>query len=209
MLIHNSSLADEIYALNAIYSEGQFAATYSDAHHTTVSMRLPGLSYSFLLHVLDDYPQSPPKVLGVDNLVESLKQEVQQNAVYLGACVQAVHSSESVCLYDAIEEFQNVYTVLQAHTRQSRDPREDAQLNSAKRAIILKDLAARARAKASAGGHESITTDSRFDVVDCVVCMDAFFRVDVVSLECRHLFCRDCLHGTFGPPPSYFGVWTN
>ncbi|OAL37677.1 hypothetical protein AYO20_03184 [Fonsecaea nubica] len=163
------SLADEIYALNAIYGEGQFAATYSDAHHTTVSMRLPGLSYSFLLHVLDDYPQSPPKVLGVDNLVESLKQEVQQNAVYLGACVQAVHSSESVCLYDAIEEFQNVYTVLQAHTRQSRDPREDAQLNSAKRAIILKDLAARTRAKASAGGHESITTDSRFDVVDCVV----------------------------------------
>ncbi|OAP62688.1 hypothetical protein AYL99_01915 [Fonsecaea erecta] len=192
--IHNPSLADEIYALNAIYGEGLIGATFSDTHHTTVSIRLPGLDYSFLLRVLNDYPQSSPQVLGVDSLVESTKQDVQQNAVYLGACVQAVHYPETVCLYDAIEEFKTVHRALQAHFGQSGDTEEDAQHKSARRAAILKNLAVRAKLKAETRGRqESGTTDAPLDVVDCVVCMDPFFRVDVVTLKCRHSFCLECL----------------
>ncbi|OQV06881.1 hypothetical protein CLAIMM_11395 [Cladophialophora immunda] len=195
MLIHNTSLAEEVYALNAIYGEGRIAVTFSDAHHTTVAVRLPGLDYSFLLRVLDDYPRSCPQVLGVDNLVESTKPEVQQNAVYLGACVQAVHYPESVCLYDAIEEFETVHKALQAHVPPSEDTEKESQLQSARRAVILKDLATRARAKVDVRAQQSVIADSPFDVVDCVVCMDPFFRVDVVSLKCRHSFCLGCLHG--------------
>ncbi|KIW33312.1 uncharacterized protein PV07_00170 [Cladophialophora immunda] len=194
MLIHNTSLAEEVYALNAIYGEGRIAVTFSDAHHTTVAVRLPGLDYSFLLRVLDDYPRSCPQVLGVDNLVESTKPEVQQNAVYLGACVQAVHYPESVCLYDAIEEFETVHKALQAHVPPSEDTEKESQLQSARRAVILKDLATRARAKVDVRAQQSVIADSPFDVVDCVVCMDPFFRVDVVSLKCRHSFCLGCLH---------------
>ncbi|OAL31990.1 hypothetical protein AYO22_00860 [Fonsecaea multimorphosa] len=145
MLIHNPSLADEIYALNAIYGEGSMSATFSDANHTTVSVKLPGFNYSFLLRVFDDYPQSSPQVLGVDSLAESRKQEVQQNAVYLGACVPAVHYPGTVCLYDAIEEFNTVHKALQAHIQQPGDTEEDSQRKSAQRAAILRRLAVRAK----------------------------------------------------------------
>ncbi|KIW87965.1 uncharacterized protein Z519_11550 [Cladophialophora bantiana CBS 173.52] len=198
MLVHNAVLAEEIYALNAIYGEGLIVATFSDAHHTTVSIRLPAFSYSFLLRVLGDYPRSPPHVLGVDNLVESTKQEVRQNIVYLGACVRAVHHPENVCLYDAIEEFKVVHKALQAHNRQPEDADEASQLKSARRSTILRDLAIRASAKQiDPGNQESAAEHSPFDIVGCAVCMEPFFRVDVVDLKCRHSFCLECLHGKF------------
>ncbi|KIY04160.1 uncharacterized protein Z520_00852 [Fonsecaea multimorphosa CBS 102226] len=185
MLIHNPSLADEIYALNAIYGEGSMSATFSDANHTTVSVKLPGFNYSFLLRVFDDYPQSSPQVLGVDSLAESRKQEVQQNAVYLGACVPAVHYPGTVCLYDAIEEFNTVHKALQAHIQQPGDTEEDSQRKSAQRAAILRRLAVRAKVKAGTGRQESVTADPSFDVVDCAVCMDPFFRVDLNMFKTR------------------------
>ena len=113
MAIYNATLSDEVSVLNAIYGEGLIVATFSDQHHTTLSLKLPVFGFSFYVRVLDDYPQSPPDALGVDDLVESTKAEVQQHSVYFGACVRAVHCPEQVCLFDAIEEFETPYLALQ------------------------------------------------------------------------------------------------
>ena len=201
MLIHNFALADEVSALNAIYGDGLVVATFSDSHHTTLSLKFPGFGFSFLLRVFADYPLSPPDVLGVDDLVESRKPDVQQNAVYFGACVRAVHYPDYVCLFDAINEFETISTSLKLSSQQSDDSDDVVEQKTAQRASILRDLALRARAKADLDRSENFTGDSPFDVVDCSSCLEPFFRVDTANLKCKHSLCPECLHG-LSPQPA-------
>jgi hypothetical protein len=195
MLIHNAALADEVSALNAIYGDGLIVASFSDDHHTTLSLKLPAFGFSFLLRVFDDYPRSPPDMLGVDDLVESLKPGVQQCAVYLGACIRAVHYPESVCLFDAIEEFESIYQSLQPQSQHSDDLDDVLELEPANKAEILRDLALRARAKTDVESAQRPAGDSLFDIVDCSSCLEPFFRVNTANLKCKHSFCDECLRG--------------
>jgi len=194
MLIHNPALADEVCALNAIYGDGTVTATFSDAHHTTVSLRLGGLKYSFLIRILESYPRSAPQVLGVDDLIQSTVPSVQQNAVFFRACVSCVHLPDNVCLFDAIEEFEPLLTLQEQYDPISPTGPSNEAL-SAKRSMMLRDLAARAKAKQN--WRPDHCEDSMFNVVDCAVCMEPFFRVETANLQCHHSFCRGCLHGLF------------
>ncbi|OCT45249.1 hypothetical protein CLCR_06302 [Cladophialophora carrionii] len=193
MLIHNPALADEVAALNAIYGDGVLVASFSNEHHTTLSLKLPAFAFAFLLRVLNDYPQSPPEMLGVDDLVESLKPEVQQAAVYLGACMRAVHCPETVSLFDTIEEFHTIYRSLHPESQQSDGPDHASEEKPASRAEILKDLALRARAKTDVKSTNRLAGESPFDIVDCSACLESFFRIDTANLQCKHSFCDDCL----------------
>jgi hypothetical protein len=194
MDIHNAALADEVDVLNAIYGEGLVIATFSDSHHTTISIRLPALSFSFQIRVLDDYPESPPDVLGIDDLVQSLDPNVQQSCVYFGACVRAVYSPEQVCLFDAINEFDTICSSLGYYSQKSDDSQAVSEHKSVRRAEILRDLAIRARPKTGKNADGRPCADSQFDVVDCSACLEPFFRVDIATLKCRHSLCPECLH---------------
>lgn len=225
MFIYNTVLADEIMALNAIYSDNDrpvVTATFSSEHHTTVSLKIPtldDLSFSFLLRILNDYPKSCPEVLGVDSLVESTRRETQQLIVYLGACLRSVHYPDNVNLFDGIEEFVSLYTSLrdaakeEELARQSEAEASSSALPSASSVPtqddILRELAIRARAKQGAvtgsdQSDDSILEDglkvvvfSPFEVVDCSSCLDPFFRVNAVNLQCRHALCYDCFRGKY------------
>ncbi|EXJ55993.1 hypothetical protein A1O7_08924 [Cladophialophora yegresii CBS 114405] len=164
MFIHNPALADEVSALNAIYGDGVLAASFSSDHHTTLSLKLPSFAFSFLLRVFDDYPQSSPEMIGVDDLVESLKPEAQRAAVYLGACMRAVHCPETVSLFDAIEEFETICRSLDLQCQRSEGVDHVPEAEPANRAEILRDLALRARAKTEV----RLAEESHFDIVDCV-----------------------------------------
>jgi hypothetical protein len=193
VVIRNESLAEEVISLNAIYGEGTINATFSDIHHTTLSLKFLQLGVSFYLRVLDEYPRSPPEVVGVDSLLAST--EIQQYAVYFGACMRAVHSVDQVSLFDAIEEFDSIYESIQASSPGSEDSDAVATEKAERRANLLRNLALRARAKVDMGQSAELTGISPFNVVDCSSCLEPFFRIDTVNLKCRHSLCPECLHG--------------
>ncbi|KAI1624627.1 hypothetical protein EDD37DRAFT_353450 [Exophiala viscosa] len=64
----------------------------------------------------------------------------------------------------------------------------------------LQRLAARARSMRPlmADGYNAKISDvvdsSIPHVVDCAVCMEAFFEVQTANLDCGHSYCRECLH---------------
>ena len=140
-------------------------------------------------------------MLGVDDLVESLKTEVRQNAVYLGARTRAVYDQDKVCLFDAIDEFETICRSLQPRPRRSSDPDGVSEESATRRAMVLRELAIRARAKVNPGRQDYLKGNSPFDVIDCSSCLEPFFRVDTANLECRHSLCPECLHGKF---PSFW-----
>lgn len=223
MLIYNSALADEITALNAIYSDNDqpvLTATFSSEHHTTVSLKIPTLdelSFSFLLRIFNDYPKSCPEVLGIDNLVESTRLEIQQLIVYLNACLRSVHYPDSVNLFDGVEEFVSLYKSLQAAAKEEELSRQSEHENSSSdlpsalpvptQDEILRELAIRARQKQGAETDSDLSnrtaleedskaaTPSPFEVVDCSSCLEPFFRIDAVNLQCRHALCYECFRG--------------
>ncbi|KIX08346.1 uncharacterized protein Z518_03002 [Rhinocladiella mackenziei CBS 650.93] len=192
LVVHNQTLTEEITVLNAIYGDGSVQATFSDNHHSTISLQLPGLNYAFLLRVLDTYPQSQPTVIGVDDLVASLKPVVQQNVVFFGACVAAVHHSGEVCLFDAIQEFNPILEIQRKYAQSNGDQEKHQELMG-ERSLMVRELAIRARERAT--WRPGVGEDSLFAVVDCAACMEPFFRVEMANLVCRHAFCRECLHG--------------
>ena len=206
MLVENAALADEISALNAIYGDGLVVATFSDSHHTTLSLKFPAFGFSFYIRVFNNYPLSPPEVLGIDNLMESRRLEAQQTTVYFSACVRAAYYPESVCLFDAITEFDIIYRSLELSVQQKDDSEEVWEQKAAQRASILRDLALKARAKAGSDRDEYFTGESPFDVVDCSSCLEPFFRVNTANLSCKHSLCPDCLSGksTTNPESASF-----
>ncbi|KAJ9604384.1 hypothetical protein H2200_011218 [Cladophialophora chaetospira] len=206
MLIHNFALADEVSALNAIYGAGLVVATFSDSHHTTLSLKFPAFGFSFLLRVYADYPLSAPEVLGIDDLMDSRKPEVQQNTVYLGACVRAVHYPDYVCLFDAIDEFEMIMKTLPLGNQGSSDKDEVTERKPTSRASVLRDLALRTRAKAGLDRGDNFTGNLPFDAIDCSSCLEPFFRVDTANLKCKHSLCSECLHGKEPVPEK--SVWS-
>ncbi len=199
MSVQNSALADEISAVNAIFGDGVVVATFSDNHHTSLSLKFPAFGFAFYIRVFDNYPLSPPEVLGIDNLMESRQPEAQQTTVYFGACVRAAHYPEYACLFDAINDFDTVYRSLQSSAHQKDDSDETWEQKVARRANILRDLALRARARAGPDRDEYFTGEMPYDVVDCSSCLEPFFRVNTANLSCKHSLCPECLSGQFRP----------
>lgn len=190
MLIRSSELSDEINALNAIYGENTVTVTFHNHHHTTIVLKLPNLTYGFLLQIPSTYPNSIPRVMGVDDLAQSRDLSVQQSATYLHACIAAVHQPRSVCLYDAIDELAPILH-LQRKQRQYRC-REDAMEVLTEQSIALRDLAVRAKSRSFQ--FQSNIDDNFPGVSDCAACMEPFFKIMMTNLQCQHSFCRECLH---------------
>ena len=97
-----------------------------------------------------------------------------------------------MCLFDALEEFDPILA-LQKRFGQMKATEASDQALAEQRSLILRDLAIRARARTT-GLHDP-SEDQIFDVVDCAVCIEPFFRVETANLKCQHSFCKECLHG--------------
>jgi hypothetical protein len=193
MLVYNTALADEICALNAIYGDGTITVTFSDTDHTTINLLLFDMPYAFLLHIAHTYPQSAPKVLGIDDLMQSRNIATQQNAAYFQACILSVHRPGEVCIFDAVEEFEPIFQMQQAHHAKIEEGRAREHEN-VERSMMLRDLVIRARLGLLPPSN-TVPDFTPSDIVDCAVCMEPFFRVDTANLQCRHSFCRECLAG--------------
>ncbi|KAK5281325.1 hypothetical protein LTR20_007001 [Exophiala xenobiotica] len=190
MLIRSSDLSDEIDALNAIYGENTVTVTFHNHHHTTIVLKLPDLTYGFLLQIPGTYPNSIPRVMGVDDLVQSREFGVQESATYLHACISGVYQHGSVCLYDAIDELAPMLD-RQKQQRQYKN-REDAMEVLTQQSMALRDLAVRARRR-SLQFQDGI--DDNFPgVSDCAACMEPFFKILMTHLQCQHSFCPNCLY---------------
>jgi hypothetical protein len=202
MLIRSSDLNDEIDALNAIYGENTVTVTFHNHHHTTIVLKLPDLTYGFLLQIPGTYPNSVPRVMGVDNLVQSRELGVQESATYLHACISGVYQPGSVCLYDAIDELAPMLD-RQKQQRQYRS-REDAMEVLTQQSMALRDLAVRARRR-SLQFQDGIDDDFP-GVSDCAACMEPFFKILMTHLQCQHSFCPDCLYGRPSPYSASLGA---
>ncbi|KAK5204081.1 hypothetical protein LTR41_010293 [Exophiala xenobiotica] len=190
MLIRSSDLSDEIDALNAIYGENTVTVTFHNHHHTTIVLKLPDLTYGFLVQIPGTYPNSIPRVMGVDDLVQSREFGVLESATYLHACISGVYQPGSVCLYDAIDELAPMLN-RQKQQRQYRN-REDAMEVLTQQSMALRDLAVRARRR-SLQFQDGIDDDFP-GVSDCAACMEPFFKILMTHLQCQHSFCPDCLY---------------
>lgn len=193
MLVYNTALADEICALNAIYGEGTFTVTFSNSDHTTISLHLFDMAYAFQLHIAHTYPQSTPRVLGIDDLMQSRFVETQQYVMYFQACILAVHRPDGVCFFDAIEEFEPLFIMQKSHYTSLDLGLDVEKTENEERLIVLRELMDKARLGSLP--LSGTGPDPYSDIVCCAVCMEPFFRIDAANLPCRHSFCQECLAG--------------
>ncbi|KAK5059760.1 hypothetical protein LTR84_009643 [Exophiala bonariae] len=193
MLIHNAALADEIFALNAIYGDGTVTATFSNSDHTTISLRLFDLSYSFLLHIANTYPRSTPRVLGIDDLMQSTRVEARQNVMYFQACIVAAKHPDGVCFFDAIEQFDPIFTMQRAHYLNIEHGLDPEKEENEERLAMLRQLVDKAALGSPPPPSSATESNPSSDIVGCAVCMEPFFRIDTATLKCQHSYCHDCL----------------
>ncbi|KAG9770161.1 UPF0029-domain-containing protein, partial [Aureobasidium melanogenum] len=110
----NPALADELEALNAIYDpetlviEGDGLTSGSSANSieaaTTAVLRLPDLSFSFLLTFPQDYPDAPPTIVGTQSTGGSGRGEGEAAVTVLREVLGRVWTPGQVCLFDLVED---------------------------------------------------------------------------------------------------------
>jgi hypothetical protein len=145
----------------------------------------------------DDYPISPPEVLGVDDLMASLDPESRRRVVHFAGCIQVVFYPYYPCLYDAIEEFQMLYAAIRAAQRQYTDDANSLRYESRK-AVLVCEQAPRALEGLGTDSKDPLLALSPFDVVDCSSCRGPFFQIDTAFLSCKRSLCVECLNGEIG-----------
>ncbi|KAK5240241.1 hypothetical protein LTR40_013962, partial [Exophiala xenobiotica] len=101
----NAALADELEALNSIYSPDTLILQSGSSAEATAALRLPDLPFSFLVSFPSDYPtNAPPTITGTQSTGDSGRGEGEAALSILREVLGRVWIPGQVCLFDLVEE---------------------------------------------------------------------------------------------------------
>ncbi|KAK4196209.1 ribosomal protein S5 domain 2-type protein [Triangularia verruculosa] len=125
----SEALQDEISALNSIYGETTLLPSRSSSDPTIYILTLPPLppsttpSSSLLIQFPPTYPDVPPIILSTHSSNPALPRgtAARDTSLFRDA-VSQVYSPSSVCLFDAIESFNDLLSAISSPPAASRSP---------------------------------------------------------------------------------------
>jgi len=101
---NNSSLNDEIEALNSIYGDSTLTITSDDASNTSAILQLPSQPFSFLLSFPPTYPDTAPTIDGTSSTGNTHRGSASAALAILRSTLGRVYTAGTVCLFDLVEE---------------------------------------------------------------------------------------------------------
>ena len=172
-------LTEELTVIKAIYAE-DLVITSQSPTSTAVSIRLELQPFTFLLSIPATYPQHAPQFQGVDPLwVPDLAMRRRGCKAFKEWLTQRFTVGKP-CLFDLLED---VAGVLRGEFV-SENPNGNILPPLPKLEPILP------QPEDVAGMHDSGT---------CNACLEALFLADLARLQCKHLYCRECLQRECSP----------
>ncbi|KAL6251935.1 hypothetical protein RBB50_002145 [Rhinocladiella similis] len=169
--VSNAALADELEALNSIYSPDTLviqsgsssSSSTSSSLDTTAILKLPDLPFSFLVSFPDDYPtNAPPTIIGTQSTGGSGRGEGEAAVTILRDVLGRVWIPDQVCLFDLLEEAAPL--LQQYHTEhQHHGPTENHTADVANRSAAPStptSSAATARGHHREREHDDLTQDT-------------------------------------------------
>ncbi len=120
--IMNEDLQNEVEVINSIYGDGTLTVT---SEKDVYVLRMPYQDASLRLQFPADYPATRPSVLGTQSSGESTRKGEAAQIVEIFRTVlgQSYHSGE-VCIYDVIEEADNLLTNVEQPIEEEREVSE-------------------------------------------------------------------------------------
>ncbi len=199
--VSNSTLADELEVIDAIYGPGTIRLTSSDPIRTFIELRLPGDMHAYIINFPAVYPDQAPSVIGVDSLQLSLRPTVNEGITCLRISFLLAYSPGQVCLFDVIDRYAEL-----SKMRQRLDGRQVAERND--KAVVEFDEQMKALAERVLASLIHLRDTARIptdqvallasQIVECAVCLEPVFRHYAANLSCKHSFCVECLQQGLG-----------
>ncbi|KAI9767011.1 MAG: eIF2 kinase Gcn2p negative regulator [Geoglossum simile] len=125
----NEALQDEIEAINSIYGDGTIQASVGEG---SCILRLPEQSTSVRLHFPQDYPDTPPILLGSEASGEhARKGEASRVVDVVREILGRTYRPGEVCLFDLLEELGSTFVFEQgdAYGNSHQDESHDGTLD--------------------------------------------------------------------------------
>lgn len=105
--LENLTLAEELFAVQAIYSRDVVKVAAIQPSHVSLEVHWPGNRLALQLRVLQTYPETSPIFLGVDNLSLSLDDQKKQRVSAFSTCLQQVFQPGTPCLFDLLQSYES------------------------------------------------------------------------------------------------------
>jgi hypothetical protein len=173
----NSTLVNEVEAINAIYGSSTFSITYTNGGLRGL-LRLPSFNFSFLLSFPTTYPAAPPVIDGIDNLLAGATPSGKAALSTFRGSLEHVWVPDSTCVYDLIERFNETFNHTNGLAVAAKPPQKSSTTLMAQVQIQIQQI--------DLGDHQQIMA--------CTACLDQRLKIDMKRLRCGHFYCSDCLH---------------
>jgi hypothetical protein len=168
-----SSLAEELTIMKAIYAE-DLEITSQSPTNTGISIRLESQPFAFILSIPATYPQQAPQFQGTEPLWVPDPAITRKGKKAFNEWLTKRFTAGEPCLFNLLEDVRGVL--------RSELVSEDPDGN------ILPPLpeseTLHPRLVDVAGVQDSGTCNAR---------LDTLFLADLARLQCKHLYCRECL----------------
>ncbi|RMJ19869.1 hypothetical protein CDV36_000508 [Fusarium kuroshium] len=99
----SEELQDEVEAINSIYGDGSLVPTEGDT--SVFILNLPGEASSLRVRFPQEYPSTPPSVLGTHHSSGGVRGAGARDLKLFREALESVFQEGIVCLFDAVEEF--------------------------------------------------------------------------------------------------------
>lgn len=174
-----STLTEELTIMKAIYAE-DLEVTSNSPTKTAISIRLESQPFTFLLSIPATYPQQAPQFQGTEPLWVPDPAVTRKGTKAFKEWLTQRFTVGEPCLFDLLED---VRSVLRGELV-SEDP------NGNVLPPLPESEPPHPRLVDVAGVQDSGT---------CNACLDTLFLADLARLQCKHLYCRECLRREYVP----------
>lgn len=173
------ALTEELSIMKAIYADDLEIKSHGPTR-TAISVRLESQPFSFLLSIPSTYPQQAPEFWGVDPLWVPDPAIRRKGIKAFREWLTQRFTIGEPCLFDLLEDVRGVL----------RGDLVSGDSNGNVLPPLPKLEPLLLRPVDVAGKHESGT---------CNACLDTLFFADLAGLQCKHLYCRECLQREYFP----------
>lgn len=192
LTVFNEALSDELIVINAVYGDGTAIATYSDADHTTVEVRLEDDEHSFYVRFPSNYPAVCPSLIGSHPLHLSSNPVIANQVCFFRACIVVCHLPDEASFYESIvvyDDIRQAYRKLSPGLAETLCRRKDPAVRA-----LHEQLSALAEATQSALQSIMSPPEPSPQISECSVCLEPVFTpLAAVLPHCCHAFCSACL----------------
>ena len=170
----SNTFIEEVEAIQSIFGNSTIITQQRTTSQFSALLRLQDLPFSLRLSFPRSYPDRLPTLLGTNQPCLEVTEPVAKVLEAVQSYIQAFSLTSDVFLFELINTINDVWT----QNRPSRDP-------------INKNVGPEDNETSNPSGL--VDVEALEKVESCTACLDELLVVDMVSLQCGHSYCIECL----------------